>query len=529
MEHLALYIKREIRKNLDFDYLVKATFLFYAYYITGKIGLTLDPVSGFATLFWMPTGIALAFLFLKGYKFWPAIFLGAFFVNSTSGAPGLASSLIALGNTLEAIAGTYLLKRLSFSPALERLSDSVSLIFYAGILSTIISASIGTLALYSHGLLVNSFAETWFAWWLGNLISNIVVAPFILSWGYNPKVNLTIDKITEGLILGILVIVVNTLTFTGALGIFFKNAPFAYLIFPALMIIAFRFKPRETTTAVFVTALISALATYNGFGPFAINTSLGILTFLQFFIGVISMTFLILSSSNAEKRNLEQAKEDFLALATHELKTPITSIKAYTDISHKALVKRGDSKNAEIVGRMKNQIDKLSKLISDLLDISRIDEQKLRIEQSYFDFNELILEVVDQMQTITEKNVLITKLQRTKTLYADRDRMGQVMINLIGNAIKFSPKKSEIFITTRVENGKMIFCVKDRGIGIPKHELSKVFEKTFRGSEKETYPGLGLGLYISKEIIKRHQGDIWATSKKNEGSTFCFSIPIRES
>jgi signal transduction histidine kinase len=529
MKRMAAYIMKEIQKNLDFDYLVKATALFYAYYITGNIGLTLNPISGFATLFWMPTGIALAFLFLKGYKFWPAIFLGAFFVNFTNGAPALGSSLIALGNSLEAIVGVYLLRRFNFSPSLEKLSDSVTLIFYAGILSTSISASIGTFTLFTQGLLTVSSSATWFAWWIGDFISNIIVAPFIMSWGYNPKVNLTIEKISEGLILGISVIVVSTLTFTGALGIFFKNAPFVYIIFPVLLLIAFRFKPRETTTAVFTTTVIATITTYNGFGPFAVETDLGNLIFLQAFISVIGITFLILASSQAEKRNLEQAKEEFLALATHELKTPITSIKAYTDISHQALIKKGDSKNAEIIGRMKNQIDKLSKLISDLLDLSRIDNQRLRMEQSYFDFNELVLEVIDQMQAITERNILETRLQRTKTLFADRDRLGQVMINLIGNAIKFSPKKSKITITTRVENGKILFCVKDKGIGIPTEELSRIFEKTFRGSEKETYPGLGLGLYISKEIIKRHQGRIWATSKKNDGSIFCFSIPIRES
>src|SRR2546421_1066987 len=165
-------------------YLAALLALTIIYAGAARTGLMLDAIAGFATLVWAPTGIALAALLLFGYRLWPAVFLGAFAVNLWTGAPLVAALGIALGNTLEAVAGTFALRRIpGFRPALDRLEDVASLIVVAAGVCTMISASIGVVSLALAGTITPSqIAVTWRAWWLGDLVGALVVAPLLLVW-----------------------------------------------------------------------------------------------------------------------------------------------------------------------------------------------------------------------------------------------------------------------------------------------------------------------------------------------------------
>lgn len=231
-----------------------------------------------------------------------------------------------------------------------------------------------------------------------------------------------------------------------------------------------------------------------------------------------------------EIKELERQKDDFLGIASHELKTPVTSIKAYGQALQAIFKKRGDQVAAEQLGKMDAQINKLTSLISDLLDVTKIQSGRLEFHQSYFDFNSFVEEVTTELQHITEKHKLILKLSKTKTIYGDRHRLGQVITNLISNAIKYSPHSHDIMIHSESDEKTITLRVQDFGIGIPKDKQDKVFEQFFRvsGPKQYTFPGLGLGLYISSEIIKRQGGKIWVNSAEGKGSTFCFSLPIRK-
>ena len=225
---------------------------------------------------------------------------------------------------------------------------------------------------------------------------------------------------------------------------------------------------------------------------------------------------------------LSKQKDDFLGIASHELKTPVTSIKAYGQVLQTMFQRKGDTKAVASLQKMDAQVNKLTNLIGDLLDVTKIQSGRLEFHEDFFDFSELVNEIVDSMQLTTEKHSLIKNLSRTRKVFGDRDRIGQVLTNLISNAIKYSPHTDKILIKTEGDKNSVTLCVQDFGVGIPKEKQGKVFEQFFRvsGPNHSTVPGLGLGLYISSEIIKRQGGKIWVESEEGKGSSFCFMIPV---
>jgi PAS domain S-box-containing protein len=228
-----------------------------------------------------------------------------------------------------------------------------------------------------------------------------------------------------------------------------------------------------------------------------------------------------------EQKLLQQQKDNFIGIASHELKTPVTSLKAYAQVLQKMMIKKGEVHEATMIGKMDAQLNRLTSLISDLLDVTKINSGRLQFNNRDFDFNELVRELLEDLQRTTEKHILIDNLQPTGMVYGDKERIGQVVVNLVTNALKYAPEADKIYISSSLENSEITFCVQDFGIGISPENLSKVFEQFYRvsGDVQHTFPGLGLGLYISSEIIKREGGKIWVNSVENEGSTFCFSIP----
>ena len=230
-----------------------------------------------------------------------------------------------------------------------------------------------------------------------------------------------------------------------------------------------------------------------------------------------------------EQKNLQQQKDDFIGIASHELKTPVTSIKAYTQVLERMLLKKGETREAGMISRMDAQLNRLTSLIGDLLDVTKINSGKLQFNDRDFDFHECVKELVEDLQRTTETHSLIEHFSPTGTVFGDKERIGQVITNLITNAIKYSPHADRIIVHTGIKNNEVNLCVQDFGIGIEEDKLNKVFEQFYRvsGDMQHTFPGLGLGLYISSEIIKREGGRIWVASKPGEGSTFCFALPLK--
>ena len=228
------------------------------------------------------------------------------------------------------------------------------------------------------------------------------------------------------------------------------------------------------------------------------------------------------------QKELQQQKDNFLGIASHELKTPVTSLKAYSQVMELMFNKSGDAKNAALVSKMDKQLNRLNNLIGDLLDVTKINTGKLQFNLTTFSFSELIDEVVEDMQRTTHRHTIKKNLSFNGLVTADRERLNQVVVNLLSNAIKYSPEANEIIIHTEKKDNELQLCVQDFGIGIQTDKKDKVFEQFYRvsGTTEHTFPGLGLGLFISSEIVKRLGGKMWVNSVENKGSMFCFSIPL---
>lgn len=228
--------------------------------------------------------------------------------------------------------------------------------------------------------------------------------------------------------------------------------------------------------------------------------------------------------------NLQKQKDEFIGIASHELKTPVTTIKAYAQLLESMLRTDGEDEKANLMLKLEKQVNRLNSLISELLDVTKIHSGNIEFNYTSFDFNEMVTETVEELQQTTTKNKIQLQLDEVGRVLSDRNRLGQVVSNLLSNAIKYSPDPTEIIVKTlNTKNNTLQFSVQDFGIGINPTKLNKVFEQFYRTNDNKqyTFPGLGLGLYISSEIIKKEEGKIWVDSEEGEGSTFYFEIPLK--
>jgi len=229
------------------------------------------------------------------------------------------------------------------------------------------------------------------------------------------------------------------------------------------------------------------------------------------------------------QKALEQRKDAFISMASHELKTPITSLKAFTQILQRRMRQQplADGQPLAILDRMDAQINRLTQLISELLDISRMQVGILAFHETSFDLDELVRETVENVQPTANTHQIQLQGATLAQIFGDRDRLGQVFINLLTNAIKFSPLADTVFVRLRGDHEWAEVIVRDVGIGIAPEHQERVFERFYQVSDSQmanTYPGLGIGLNIARTIVERHGGRLWLESRVGVGSSFHVSL-----
>jgi len=220
-------------------------------------------------------------------------------------------------------------------------------------------------------------------------------------------------------------------------------------------------------------------------------------------------------------------REDFISIASHELKTPLTSLKAYTQVLQHRFKSGTDETSLNIINKIESQVGKVIQMVNNLLDVTTLQQKKISLHIKQFDLNAVITDVAESIQPTAKKHHIFLDLDDTPFVLGDMDRIGQVVINLVSNAIKYSPDADRIHIKSTVKDKSVIVSVIDHGIGINKRDADRVFVRFFRAhGTSKNFQGLGLGLFICAQIIEHHGGEIGVESEEKAGSRFWFSLPL---
>ncbi|MGV3510048.1 MAG: PAS domain S-box protein [Sphingobacteriaceae bacterium] len=227
-----------------------------------------------------------------------------------------------------------------------------------------------------------------------------------------------------------------------------------------------------------------------------------------------------------EIKALNEKKDEFIGIASHELKTPLTSINGYLQILSRL---NTDEVSKKFVSKTIQQVKRLTILVSDMLDVSKIEAGKLQFSSEKFNIVSALANAIELIEhTHPGNNISFNVNSNRSTVYGDPHRVEQVMINLLTNAIKYSPAQAQIEVTLTTNNDEIHVSVKDKGYGIEASKVNQIFSRFYRvESTNPTISGLGIGLYISKQIIERHNGKIWVESEPGKGSNFIFSLPLK--
>ena len=376
-------------------------------------------------------------------RMWPAIWAGALLVNITTAGGVLTSAGIATGNTLEAVAAVWLIRK--FSRGLKTFDhpwDIIKYVLLVGLLAAPISATFGMGSLFLGKLAtLQEIPTILVTWWLGDFMSALIVVPFIMLWvtklHWPRRYNLRL--ILQGFGLLVFLFLLAQFIFSESFLIDDENYPLGYLLYPPLIWIAFRFGYLGTVTATFGIAVLAIRHTLLGHGIFAIDNTNESLLLLQLFIGTTSIIFLILSSvlyereraeaelrsshadleARVKERTTELAKanmalieadrqrEILVSVASHELKTPITAIKGFAQLLARRFQGSGDMISVQHLASMERQVNRLIELIQDLLDVNRIRANKLEFNMEAIDLDSAILDTVEEMRAAADTHSII--------------------------------------------------------------------------------------------------------------------------
>ena len=515
------------------------------YFVAGKLGLSLAFVNASATAVWPPTGLAIAALLLFGPQLIPGILIGALAVNLGTSGDLPSSAGIAIGNTLEAILGSYLVQRwASGRNAFERPQNVLLFALFAATVAPAVSATIGVSTLAIRGLAEwSDFAPIWLTWWLGDANGALLVAPVVVLWvAYRGAIRP--EKLAEAGLLAVGTVATALLIFGGLQPASVRHLPIAFLTFPVLVWAAFRFGPRAAATANLAIGGIAVWGTLNGFGPYALESQNESLLVLQAFMAVAAVTSLVLGAavldrSRAETRVLAaeqqsrhvaeegtRLREEFLSVATHELRTPVAAVSGYAQLAQRALEAGRYEGVGDAVGSIVRQSRRLAALITQLLDASHVDAGRFEIDRRLTDVSAAAVWAVEAARMgDAGRHEWDVHIGAGIHADVDPDRWEQLVVNLLDNAMKYSETRKTITVSLTEAQNELSLRVADEGIGIPPDRIARIFERFYRAHDDPSLSGLGLGLYIAREIAERHGGRIQVTSVEAQKTEFTVTLP----
>ena len=515
------------------------------YFVVGKFGLMLASLHASASPVWPSAGIALGAILFLGYRVWPAIFVGAFLVNITNAGDVATSLAIAAGNTLEALAGAWLVIRFARGKNFcDRPQDVFKFALIAAT-STMISPLFGVTTLALAGFADwTHYSAIWVTWWLGDATGDLVFTPLVVLWTVGSQRGWTKKEAIEVGVLFLLLVVLSSVVFGGWLTISSRNYPVTFICGPIVIWTAFRFRPLETATGIFILSVIAVWGTLHGFGPFVRETENQSLIALQLWIAASTITAMALSAGMAERRRVveelqqqksiveaaNRTKDHFMAMLSHELRTPLTPVISALESLETEPTQTEEARAS--LAMIRRNIELETQLIDDLLDFTRIAKDKMQLRFVPVDAHQAITNVVEICRAEARAKSLqvhLTLRAQNCHVTADAAKFQQIIWNLLKNAIKFTLEGGDITISSD-NPSETIFIVtmRDTGIGMEPEVMQRIFDPFEQGNRsfEHRLGGLGLGLAISKSLAQAHGGSLTAQSEgSNRGSTFTLSMP----
>ena len=498
-----------------------------------------------------PAAIVLAVLLLTPTRTWWVFLLEAYAFQVTvflwMGYAPAATLTGYLANMVEALVAAILVRRFILAP--PRFDTLWQFTLYAACVTVaaVIGATLGAASLLLTG---RPYWPTWLAWFLGDVLATLLLAPTILLFisgrVWSPRAS-SRRRVAEAGVLLLALLAVGAFVF-GTHSPDKHTAPaLLYLPIPLLVWAAVRFGPRGLICALSLTTVLAIAGVANNLGPFEELPAPASTFQLQLFllgVGVplfclaalvkenqraaeLAISEAALRATNEQLAELSRTQSDFLSIVSHEVRTPLGSIRGFSEMLRDDAL--SPEERIEYAGLINTEAKRLGRLVDDLLDLDRLESGRVDLRLERVDLAALVMAVIEQAAPTTNGHILRSAVEPSLPhLRGDPDKLAQVVGNLVANAIKYSPRGGAITAGASREDERIHLWVQDEGIGIPAEMLETVFEKYARleSAEHRAIKGTGLGLPIVRQIAELHGGRTWAESQPGRGSRFHVTLPI---
>jgi signal transduction histidine kinase len=522
------------------------------YLASAKGGLALASIHPSATPIWPPTGVALAAVLLWGYRIWPAIFTAAVIANATTAGSVATALAIATGNSLEAVAGAYLINRWSSGCNTFSTPNSVAkFALICVVIATPISASIGLTSLAIFGYIEpRNFADAWVTWWLGDVTGALVIAPAIVLWASSRHHPFNRHEFLETIGVLATAAAVGLIAFSPLIEQTPGRDPLGFLAILPMLWAALRRGPRDTATVALVLAGITIWGTRTGGGPFTTaNPYASFLPVLMFLISITVPSLLLSADVEVRKKAEESlrraqielerkvaertqelelanaAKSRFFAMASHDLRQPLHALGLFVAQLRTPLKSGERTKTIERIDATRKEMDEM---FNSLLDISRLDAGMLTPNVTEFPIARLLQKFETTFDQATREKGLRLRVRLSNAwVRSDAMLLERILINLVSNAVRYT-LQGGILVGCRRRGEMLRIEVWDSGPGIPEDQKQNIFGEFFQvpAPERNRSGGLGLGLFIVDKLrlLLNHQIDLASTVGK--GSRFAILVPM---